>query len=249
MVRELCLSFPRAEELSSHGSPDFKVAGKSFAIYVLNHHGDGRVALWLRSPGGVQRLYTELNPQAYFVPPYVGPKGWLGVELNQGLDWKEIARRVREAYENAAPASLVSTLGKTICIEPPDREMSPEEINPLLGERPQEILTQLADRCRCLPETSKAGQFGNPVWKAGKKTFVCIHHADGRLQLQFWVGVEQQSLLTSDKRYSIPRYMGHNGWINLDVEKRVNWAEIDSLLETSYRHFALKRMLRALDEK
>ncbi len=135
-----------------------------------------------------------------------------------------------------------------IQIELPDQEMRPEEINPMLGGRSAEVLAQLAERCRRLPETSEGEQFGNPVWKAGKKTFVCAHRYTDRLQLQFWVGVEQQSMLTSDKRYSIPKYMGHNGWVDLDVEKQLNWAEIDSLLETSYRHFALKRMLTALDK-
>jgi predicted DNA-binding protein (MmcQ/YjbR family) len=247
-VRELCLHFPQTEEVSSHGSPDFRVDGKSFARFCINHHGDGRVALWLHSPPGIQRLYTELNPEAYFVPPYVGPRGWLGVELNKGLDWTEIASRVREACENAAPGSLASGMDETIRIEPPDEQMRPEEINPMLGGRPAELLAQLAERCRRLPETSEGEQFGNPVWKAGKKTFVCAHRYTDRLQLQFWVGVEQQSMLTSDKRYSIPKYMGHNGWIDLDVEKQLYWAEIDSLLETSYRHFALKRMLTVLDK-
>ena len=124
--------------------------------------------------------------------------------------------------------------------------MKPEEINPLLGERPREVLDQLAVRCRALPETSQGEQFGSPVWKAGKKTFVCVHHDAGRLQIQLWVGLEQQSLLTSDKRFSIPKYIGHNGWINLDVEKRINWSEVDSMLKISYRHFALKRMLKAM---
>ena len=87
-----------------------------------------------------------------------------------------------------------------------------------------------------LPETSEGEQFGSPVWKAGKKTFVCAHNGTGRLQLQFWVGVEQQALLTSDKRYSIPKYIGHNGWIDLDVEKRINWSEVDSLLPMAERN-------------
>ena len=138
-------------------------------------------------------------------------------------------------------------LDETIRIEPPDLEMRPEEINPMLAERPQEVLAQLAERCRRLPETSAGKQFGSPVWKAGKKTFVCAHHGTGRLQLQFWAGVEQQALLTSDKRYSIPKYIGHNGWINLDIEQWINWSEVDSLLESSYRHFALKRMISALE--
>jgi predicted DNA-binding protein (MmcQ/YjbR family) len=74
-VREICLSFPEAVEKPSHGSPDFRVRGKSFATYVVNHHGDGRIALWLRSPPGAQPLCVEADPDHFFVPPYVGPRG------------------------------------------------------------------------------------------------------------------------------------------------------------------------------
>jgi len=247
VVRELCLSYPESEEVKPRGSPDFRAQGKSFAIFVVNHHGDERVALWLHSPAGVQRLYTEINPDVYFVPPYVGPRGWLGVELNKGLAWEEIARRVWEAFQNAVPAALANSVSEPIHVEPPNLEMTAEQINPMLAAHPQMVLDQLAERCDRLPETSAGKQFGSPVWKAGKKTFVCVHHRAGRLQLQFWVGVEQQSLFTPDERYSIPKYMGHNGWIDLDVEKRINWDEVESLLNTSYRHFALKRMLGKLD--
>ena len=246
-VREICLSFPQAQELSSHGKPDFRVEGKSFAMFCINHHGDMRVGLWLHSPPGVQKLHTQLNPDAYFVPPYVGPRGWLGVDVNKGLDWNEVAKRVREAYEHVAPATLASSLGETIRIAPPGEVMPPEEINPMLAKQPQEVLAQLAHRCGQFPETSEGEQFGSPVWRAGKKTFVCAHHRSGHLQLQFWVGVEQQSMLTADPRYSIPPYVGHNGWIDLNIEKQINWNEVDSLLEVSYRHFALKRMLKTLD--
>ena len=62
-VREVCLSLPAAEEVMSRGSPDFRVGGKTFATYCVNHHGDGRVALWLHSPAGAQDLYTEMEPE------------------------------------------------------------------------------------------------------------------------------------------------------------------------------------------
>ena len=97
-VREVCLWFPESEEIPSRGSPDFRVRNKTFASYIVNHHGDGNIALWLPSPPGAQELYSEAEPNYYFVPPYVGPRGWLGVHLDQGLSWMDIASRVREAY-------------------------------------------------------------------------------------------------------------------------------------------------------
>ena len=247
-VREICLSFPDTEEVPSRGSPDFRVRGKTFATYVINHHGDGHVALWLAAPPGSQQLHTEMAAEHYFVPPYVGPRGWLGVDLNKGLLWTAIASRVREAYQQIAPAKLINSLGDTINIVPPDRLPTPQEINPFLGARAQTALAILDEICSPLPETSQSTQFGNPVWKAGKKTFVSTHFHTGRLALSFWVGVEQQAMLTFDERYRISAYTGHSGWIDLDVEEDANRAEIENLSLASYRHFALKRMLKTLDD-
>ena len=193
-----------------------------------------------------QQLYTEMEPEYYFVPPYVGPRGWLGIELNKDLDWKTITNRVREAWENTVPKSVSAGLGKTHYIDPPTQKMSPQQIDPFLRKRALDVMGRLQELCQPLPETVSATQFGNPVWKAGKKTFVSSHCYHGRLCLQFWVGADQQSMLSYDQRYKIPAYTGHNGWIELYVEEHADWAEIESLLMNSYRHFALKRMLTAL---
>jgi predicted DNA-binding protein (MmcQ/YjbR family) len=247
-VREVLSSFPEVEEVISHGSPSFRVRGRTFATYTINHHGDGRVALNLDSPPGAQQLYTEMEPEYYFVPPYTGPKGWLGIELDKGLSWTTVATRVREAYEKNAPPELAAAIGETVRISPPDRPFRPEEINPFLGSRARHVLSKLDTLCARLPEVSPATQFGSPVWKAGKKTFVSTHYYSGRLTLAFWVGTDAQILLTQDPRYRIPAYTGHNGWIDLDVEDQADWEEIEQLTLASYRHFALKRMLKSLGE-
>jgi hypothetical protein len=247
VVRELCLAFPAVEETVSHDRPDYRIADKSFARLMVNHHGDGRVGLWLHMPPGAQALYTDLEPEAFFVPPYVGNRGWLGVELNKGLSWVEICARVREAWEHTAPAGLAGELKSTPSIAPPDVEMKPEDINPLLATRVQTVLTEFRKRCERLPEVIEDSQFGRPVWKAGKKTFAGVFSKGGRLHFDFWVGVEHQVMMTGDPRFTIPKFTGHNGWMNLDVEDYLDWTEVEGLLETSYRHFALKRMLRELD--
>jgi predicted DNA-binding protein (MmcQ/YjbR family) len=246
-VHELCLGFPSTATVQAHGNPDFRVEGKTFATFTINHHGDGHVALWLRSPPGAQDLYCEMEPEHYFIPPYVGPRGWLGLELNRGLDWASTAGRTREAYEFVAPARLSKELGEGAAVAGPERLMTAEEINPFLGASTQAVLATLATHCEALPETSESASFGSPCWKAGKKTFVSAHFREQRLCLQFWVGPEQQSLLTYDERYAVPPYSGHNGWLELDVHDDANWLEIENLLLQSYRHFALKRMLKALD--
>ncbi len=248
-VRELCLWFPEAEEVLAHGSPDFRVKGKTFATYVINHHGDGRIALWLNALPGAQDHYVKQEPKHYFVPPYVGPRGWLGVNLDKGISWKTVAKLVREAYIKVAPAALAKSLGKTIEITPPTMTLKPEDFDPMQSKRAQIVLKELREICLSLPETSESTQFGSPVWRAGKKVFAqaYCYRGDRKLQLAFWVGVDQQALLIRDENFSIPPYLGHNGWIALDVTKDANWREIRSLALFSYRHFALGRMLKALE--
>ena len=246
-VRELCLAFPEAEEVPSRGAPNFRAGGKAFAAYKINHHGDGRVALWLNAPPGAQELYTQNEPEHYFVPPYVGPKGWLGVRLDGDLRWSTIAERVREAYDNTAPPKLTRQLDATPATAPPEEALPPEQFDPMARPRAQEVLGMLREFCLTLPETCEGVRFGAPVFRAGKRTFALAHSRRGRTQLQFWVGAERQQALIYDPRYRIPPYVGHNGWIELDVEDFAEQREVEGLAEDSYRHFALKRMLKALD--
>jgi predicted DNA-binding protein (MmcQ/YjbR family) len=245
-VREACLWLPEAEEFLSHGSPNFRVRGKTFATYALNHHGDGRVALWLNALPGSQELHVRAEPAHFFVPPYVGPRGWLGVVLDQGIAWKQVAALVREAYEKVAPAELRARLGKTPPLKAPDRPLTASQVDPMKSPRALAVLKPLRKLCLALPESREEKQFGHPVWQAGKKTFAWARYDAQRLTLCFWVGVDRQGLLTTDPRYRIPPYMGHNGWIALDVTTDCDWEEISALTLQSYRHFALKRMLLQL---
>lgn len=244
-VRDACLWLPEAEEFVSHGSPNFRVRGKTFATYAINHHGDGRIALWLNLVAGAQEHHVDADPVRFFVPPYVGPRGWLGVRLDKGLSWKRVAELVRESYEKVAPTSLTASIGKTPTLRAP-AVPSPSEIDPMRSTRGKAVLTMMRGICATLPECRESLQFGNPVWQAGKKTFAWARHIDQRLVLCFWVGVENQGLLTADARYQIPAYMGHNGWVGLDVTDDCDITEVSALTLQSYRHFALKRMLRHL---
>jgi len=243
-VRAVCLSLPEAEEKPSHGFPDFRVRGKSFASFVVNHHGDGRVALWLNVSPGAQQAYCEAEPKHFFVPPYVGPRGWLGVHLDKGLSWKRIATLVREAYEKVAPAALVRRIGKPVAIPAKVVPLSAEQKDPMHGVRAQAVLKALRKICLALPETSEATQFGSPVWRAGKKVFASMNARERRVTLMFWVGIEGQAIVTRDPRYHVPPYIGHNGWIALDVTKNCDWTEVRALASTSYQHYALRRMLK-----
>jgi predicted DNA-binding protein (MmcQ/YjbR family) len=245
-VREACLWLPEAEEFLSHGSPNFKVRGKTFATYVVNHHGDGRIALWLNLPPGAQHTHVDADPVRFFVPPYVGPRGWLGVRLDKRVPWTRLVALVREAYERVAPGVLRLAIGVPPTVLAPSKVPALRDIDPMRSPRGRAVLKMMRSICLELPETREVMQFGYPVWQAGKKTFAWARCVNQQLCVYFWVGVEGQSLLTADARYSIPAYMGHNGWISLNVHASCDRAEVESLALASYRHFALRRMLQSL---
>lgn len=75
-----------------------------------DHHGDGRLAIWCAAPDGAQALMVESEPERFFVPPYVGHRGWLGVRLDVDVDWNEVAAIVEDAYRTVAPRKLVAML-------------------------------------------------------------------------------------------------------------------------------------------
>ena len=107
-IRELCLALPETSERLSHGSPTFFIREKrSFLIVLTDFHGDGRFALWCAAPDGLQGTLVEADPERFFVPPYVGHRGWLGVRLDRGLHWDELAGIVEDAYAEVAPKKLV----------------------------------------------------------------------------------------------------------------------------------------------
>lgn len=110
-VREICLALPETTERLSHGSPTFFIRGKkTFVMYLDNHHGDGRLALWCAAPDDVQAELVDSEPARFFRPPYVGHRGWIGVRLDRDLDWDEIAGIVEDAYRHVAPRTLVALL-------------------------------------------------------------------------------------------------------------------------------------------
>jgi hypothetical protein len=246
-VRDLCLWLPEAEEFTSHGSPNFRVRGKTFATYVVNHHGDGRVALWLPAPAGAQEHHVQASPAHFFVPPYVGVRGWLGVRLDRRLAWTRVAELVREAYLHVAPRRLAANVGRVPKLAGPAKMPAARDIDPFQSRQGKAVLSLLRRVCLELPETSEGTQFGHPVWKAGTRSFAIARCEGQTLTVCFWVGAARQGLLTTDSRFRIPPYFGHRGWIALDVSGHCDRAEIASLALESYRHFALKRMLSALE--
>jgi len=99
-IRQICKGLADTTERPSHGAPTFFIKGKrSYLMFHSDHHGDGRLAVWCAARPGAQTALVASNPECYFVPPYVGYRGWVGVRLDRDLSWDEIEEVVAEAYE------------------------------------------------------------------------------------------------------------------------------------------------------
>ena len=111
-LRRLCLALPEAHEVEARGEPTFRVRNKMFAMYAApnNHHGAGRPAVWCKAAPGNQSLMVRAAPDRFFVPPYVGPSGWIGVWLDRDPDWTEVRELVCDSYRLTAPRRLQALL-------------------------------------------------------------------------------------------------------------------------------------------
>lgn len=111
-LRRLCLGLPEAHEVEAWGEPTFRVRNKLFAMYAdaADHHGGGRYAVWCKAAPGNQALMVKAAPDRFFVPPYVGPSGWVGVYLDAGTDWDELAGLLRDSWRLTAPKKLLAML-------------------------------------------------------------------------------------------------------------------------------------------
>lgn len=108
-VRRVCSALPETTEKLSHGEPTFFVRKKVFAMFANNHHHDGHIAVWLPAPPGIQAMLIAASPEKFFKPPYVGVRGWIGIELAHVSD-EELASHVREAWRLIAPKRLQAAL-------------------------------------------------------------------------------------------------------------------------------------------
>jgi hypothetical protein len=104
-VRKICLGLPETTEKLSHGEPTWFVKKKVFAMFSNNHHNDGHVAVVAPAPLGVQAALIEAKPKKFYRPPYVGHRGWIGIEVARVSD-RELQFHLREAWLLIAPPKI-----------------------------------------------------------------------------------------------------------------------------------------------
>jgi predicted DNA-binding protein (MmcQ/YjbR family) len=106
-LREVCQALPEAIEGISVHHPSFKVRGKTFVMFA---DGDRSPSVWIKSTVGEQAELVASDPDRFYVPPYLGPRGWVGMRLDRDVDWGEVAELVADGYRLAAPKRLARRL-------------------------------------------------------------------------------------------------------------------------------------------
>lgn len=117
-IRALALALPEATERVSHGEASWFVRKAPQFVTMADHHHDDRVAIWAAAPPGAQADWVSRDPSRFFVPPYVGGRGWIGVYLDvPSVDetedekfWNDVADVVEDAYRTVAPKTLIRKL-------------------------------------------------------------------------------------------------------------------------------------------
>ncbi len=110
-LRKLIFSLPETSEKLSHGAPTFWGGKKTFASFHDNHHGDGRTAIWIKSTFEEQSTLVEAKPEVFYVPPYAGPSGWVGVRVDgKKIDWGVIRDLLEDGWRLVAPQRAIRAL-------------------------------------------------------------------------------------------------------------------------------------------
>jgi predicted DNA-binding protein (MmcQ/YjbR family) len=104
-LRGICLALPEATEKSAWGDPTFRVRDR---IFAMPKSGDGRLSLWMKAPPHAQEILIGADPERFFAPPYVGPKGWVGMRLDAEPDWEEVRALVTRSYRLIAPKRVAA---------------------------------------------------------------------------------------------------------------------------------------------
>ena len=103
----VCLALPEATREDSGRHAAFRVRGRTFAYWLDDHHGDGIVGLVCKARWGEADALVAAQPERFYTPAYVGPRGWVGLRLDGGeVDWTDVTDLVTESYLLVAPKRL-----------------------------------------------------------------------------------------------------------------------------------------------
>jgi hypothetical protein len=244
-VRAIGLGFPAAEEKLSHGAPSFHVRGKMFLTFVDNHHGDGRVAVWCKSTLSEQRRLVASHPARFFVPPYVGVGGWVGVRLDgPSSDWIELSMLVEEGWAAVAPPRVAR--GEVVVPTNPVAPRSPRVTTDARVARA--ALAQITTLCLAFPGAEPVPDGRHATFRVQKKVFAYFldnHHGDGIISACVRGDKRANAALirSNPKRFYAPAYLGPRGYLGVRLDAApVDWKDVAERLAKSYRAVAPKTL-------
>ena len=110
-LRKTIGELPETSEKLSHGAPTWWGGKKTFATYHSGGYDEGRPAVWIKAPDGVQQMLIAQDPERFYRPKYLGPSGWVGVRLDEALDWEEVRELLVGGYRTVAPKRALKALG------------------------------------------------------------------------------------------------------------------------------------------
>lgn len=106
-IAAICLALPEAVRADMGSHAQFTVRKKTFAYFLNNHHGDGIVSISTRAFPGENKKLIEAHPKKFYLPAYIGPRGWVALRLDRGkVDWSEVRDLITASYLQAAPKTL-----------------------------------------------------------------------------------------------------------------------------------------------
>ncbi len=252
-VRSICMALPEAFEKVAWGEPTWRAGekGKMFAQPT-----DQARALTVPSDAMEQALLIDAEPEVFFVPPYSGAGGWVGIRLDVDTDWEQVAELLVGAYRRVAAPRLAAATASvdsralarhalaTAAIDE-HAEAATARLNAIAAEA-YDGLSRI-----CLPLAGVEARPGHhSSFAVAGKTFVSLlnnHHGDGMVSVEAKVPPGGQEILisTDPERFFLPPYSARNGWIGVRVDlPHVDWDEIAALVMESYRLIAPRKLLR-----
>lgn len=239
-LREICFALPGVEEKRSHGAPSFFVRRKMFASFADDHHGDERIAAWCKATFERQAELVDQDPARYFVPPYVGVKGWVGVDIHPDrADWAELAIIIEEGWDAVAPKSARR-----------DPILPPPPAEPLARTDPElaaQAFARLEAIAAALPgaECQRSGH--HATFRVRKKPFAYFldnHHGDGAVAVSVRApdGENEALVAAAPDAFFIPPYTGKRGWVAMRLDRpEVDWDEVADRVARSHARVAPSR--------
>jgi predicted DNA-binding protein (MmcQ/YjbR family) len=110
-VTAICRALPGTEHTDHGDHAIYRVRGKVFAYYLDDHHGDGVVSVCVKSELGENVDRARREPERFYLPAYIGSRGWFGLRLDRGrVSWREVAEVVERSFRLTAPKTLLKQL-------------------------------------------------------------------------------------------------------------------------------------------